>query len=162
MKHYDSMEWILYKENVLSKEKQNEMEEHLYKCDDCINVFLSLIDKREEDIAKENISLDFTNSVMDSIQNVKYIPKTIIKKPSKSIKDLFGYYAAVAAVAIVLTLGGFYSGLVDILPQIAKSTTERDRMNVPNIISSISESIVGRTSDFINNFEISNSKEDLK
>ncbi len=37
---------------------------------------------------------------------------------------MFTYYIAVASVAIVLTLGGFYSGLVDMVPHISKSVVE--------------------------------------
>ncbi len=33
MKHYDYIEWLFYKKNLLSIEKIHEMEEHLYNCD---------------------------------------------------------------------------------------------------------------------------------
>lgn len=162
MKHYDYIEWLLYKENALSSEKHREMEDHLYICDECMDIFLSLISKKEVDRAEDVISSNFTDSMMNSIQNVKYKSKAMVKKPNKSIKDIFGYYVAVAAVAIVLTFGGFYSGLVDIVPQVAKSTAEKDNINAPNVVFNISQTIVSRTSNFINNFEISNREEERK
>ena len=71
MTHYDYIEWVFYKEKVLSNEKQREMEDHLYICDDCMDTFLSLIDKDEVDRAAEIISSEFTHNVMKNIQKVK-------------------------------------------------------------------------------------------
>ncbi|HSH35412.1 hypothetical protein [Schnuerera sp.] len=162
MKHYDEIEWIFYKEKILSDEKQTEMEEHLYTCDRCMEIFLSLIDEQEADKAKDSISENFTANLMGNIENVQYKPKTKAKKSNTRFKDMFVYYVAVASVAIVLTLGGFYSGLVDMVPQIGKSNVVKNNINAPNIIANVSGKIVNRTSNFINNFEIPKSEENLK
>ena len=77
-------------------------------------------------------------------------------------KNVFGYYAAAAAVAIILTWGGFYSGLVDVLPQVAKETAQKNRFDTPSIVSSFTEKIVNKTSNFVNDFQISSGKEELK
>ncbi|NLW22857.1 MAG: hypothetical protein GXY88_06340 [Tissierellia bacterium] len=162
MKHFDYMEWVFYKEGVLSREKQLEMEEHLYTCDQCMDIFLSLIDEKEVERAEESLSIDFTNKVMKSIENIKYIQRPKLKKGNGSFKDIFIYYAAVASVAIVLTVGGFYSGLVDMVPKVAQSTNIKESSKFPNRIADISGKIVNRTTDFINNFERINIKEDLR
>ena len=162
MIHYDYIEWIFYKEKVFSSEKIKKMEDHLYICDNCMNTFLSLIDGAEVDRAKESISLEFTNSVMNNIQKVKYKPKARIEKSNVKPREIFGYYVAVASVAIILTFGGFYSGLVDLAPQVAKITSTKNNLNKTNIVFNVSEKIVNKTSNFINNFEVSNRKEELK
>ncbi|MCF6464889.1 hypothetical protein C3E90_03120 [Clostridium sp. Cult2] len=162
MKHYDGIEWIFYKEKVLSDEKQLEMEEHLYTCDDCMDIFLSLIEKEEVDKAEESLSLDFTANVMDNIKNVQYKPKPKVKKPVTRSREIFTYYVAVASVAIILTLGGLYSGLVDMVPRVGMSTAIKHNINAPNIVADISIKIVNRTSNFINSFEISSCEEELK
>lgn len=162
MTHYDYIEWVFYKEKVLSNEKQREMEDHLYICDDCMDTFLSLIDKDEVDRAAEIISSEFTHNVMKNIQKVKYNPRAKAVKHNAKFREIFGYYVAVASVAIILTFGGFYSGLVDILPQVAKTTSINNNFNKTNIVFNVSEKIVNKTSYFINNFEVSNRKEELK
>lgn len=162
MKHYDYVEWVFYKEKVLSNHKNKEMEDHLYICDDCMDTFLSFIDKDEVDRAEGVIPTGFTNSVVSNIQKIKYKSKTKIEKHNEKFKDMFVYYVAVASVAIILTLGGFYSGLVDVLPQVAKSTIEKESIKTPNLVSNLSQTIVNKTSSFINDFEISNYKEELK
>ena len=162
MKHYDYLEWVFYKEKVLSKEKFKEMEEHLYECNECMDIFLSLIDSKEIDGAEKTIPHDFTNKVMKDIQKVKFKPKAKVQKNTISFKNAFGYYAAVAAVAIILTWGGFYSGLVDVLPQVAKETAQKNRFDTPNIVFSFTEKMVNKTSIFVNDFQISSGKEELK
>ncbi|WP_077369665.1 hypothetical protein [Anaerosalibacter sp. Marseille-P3206] len=160
MKHYDYMEWFFYKEKNISDEKYREMEEHLYNCDECMNTFLSLIDNEEIDQAEEAISSDFTKNVIGNIQKVKYKPKPKIHYEATSFMSGFGYYVAAAAVVIMLTWSGFFSGLVDVVPKIAETTIEEDITEKPNIIFSLSEKIVNRTSSFINDFEIYNGKEE--
>ncbi len=162
MTHYDYIEWIFYKEKVFPKEKMIKMEEHLYTCSECMDIFLSLIDAKEVNKAEEFLSQDFTDGVMKSIENIKHIPKSKVKKSNINYRDVFTYYVAVASVAIVLTLGGFYSGLVDMVPRVTQSTTIKAHTNLPNMVVDISGKIVNRTSDFINNFEISNMKEDVR
>lgn len=162
MKHYDELEWIFYKEKAFSKEKSKEMEEHLYECDECMEIFLSLIGSEEIDSAEETISSDFNHRTMEDIRKIKYKPKVKVEKYTESFKYMFGYYVAVAAVAIILTWGGFYSGLVDVLPQMAKSTIKKETTDKFNIVFSLSENIVNRTSNFINNFQISKLEEGLK
>lgn len=162
MEHFDYIEWVFYKEKVFSKEKLNKMEEHLYICGECMDIFLSLIDKREEDEAQEIIPADFTNRIMDNIEDIEYMPRTREEKSNTKFKDIFIYYVAVASVAIVLTLGGFYSGMVDLVPKVSSSTAANQKINPPNLIFNVSQKIVNRTSNFINNFEISSIKEETK
>lgn len=163
MKHYDYMEWFFYKKKYISDEKYAEMEEHLYSCDECMHTFLSLIDNDEVTKAEEVISSDFTINVMKNVKNVKYKPMPKAEKPATSFISGFGHYVAVAAVVILLTWSGFFSGLVDVMPKMAEKTIAREKVNKLNVVYNLSENIVHRTSSFINNFEIHNDgKEEWK
>ena len=162
MRHYSSGEWLAFKEGHYDELTSGKMEEHLYECNECMDIFLSLIDSKEIDGAEKTIPHDFTNKVMKDIQKVKFKPKAKVQKNTISFKNAFGYYAAVAAVAIILTWGGFYSGLVDVLPQVAKETAQKNRFDTPSIVSSFTEKIVNKTSNFVNDFQISSGKEELK
>ncbi len=125
---------FLQRKSFFSKEKLNKMEEHLYICGECMDIFLSLIDKREEDEAQEIIPADFTNRIIDNIEGIEYMPRTREEKSNTKFKDIFIYYVAVASVAIVLTLGGFYSGMVDLVPKVSSSTAVNQKINPPNLI----------------------------
>lgn len=150
MKHYDYIEWLLYKNKMLPEEKINEMEQHLFNCDTCMEIFLSLIDEEEVEGAGEFISEDFTSNVIKNIPKLKIV-KTKAKQKKKIFNYQFGYYVAVASVTIILTLGGFYTDLVDTVPKISESIIVIDKH--PNIIANFSDSIVDSTSSFLFSIE---------
>ena len=159
MKHYDYIEWLLYKNMMLPEEKSEEMEQHLYNCNICMEIFLSLIDEKEEEKAGIVILDDFTSKIINNIPKVKKDKKKT-KQRRKIFNYQFGYYAAVASVTIILTLSGFYTGLVDAVPKLSASiqTTKRES----NRIADFSSSIVDFTSGFlfsIENIDMNNRRE---
>jgi len=156
MKHYDYIDWLLYKNEMLSKEKSEEMEEHLCECDTCMEIFLSLIDEREEEAAGEIISDNFDLKVLNNIpeknkRNPNAKKNKQDKQNTKAFYYQFGYYAAVASVTIFLTLSGLYTSLVDAVPKLTDSIqiTEEN----PNLIAELSNSIVSSTSGFLSSIE---------
>lgn len=157
MKHYDYIEWMLYKNRMLTKDKQDEMEQHLYNCDTCMEIFLSLIDEKEEEKAGKFISDDFTLNVFKNIPKVNQVKekgRVKIKQAKKAFNYQLGYYAAVASVTIILTLGGFYADLVDAVPRISASIKVTE--NHKNTVSDFSKSIIESTSSFLLSIENSN------
>ncbi len=150
MKHYDYIEWLLYKNKMLPKEKSDEMEQHLFDCDTCMEIFLSLIDEEEVRSAGELITEDFTSNVIKNIPKLKIV-KSKAKSKKKIFNYQFGYYAAVASVTIILTLGGFYTDLVDTVPKLSKSIVAQDKHS--NVIANFSDSIVDSTSSFLLSIE---------
>lgn len=150
MKHYDYIEWLLYKNGMLSKEKSEEMEQHLYNCDTCMEIFLSLVNEKEVEHAGKTISDDFTSKIINNIPKVKN-SKPKIKQAKKAFNYQFGYYAAVASVTVILTLGGFYADLVDAVPKLSASVHITEKR--PSIIANFSDSIVDSTSSFLFSIE---------
>lgn len=158
-KHYDYVEWLLYKNKELPVDTLEEMEEHLYNCEICLDIFLSLIDEKEIKAVGNIIPEDFTNNVMANISGKK-IKKLPAKKENKIFNYQFGYYVAVASVTIFLTLGGFYTNMVDSVPKF----TQREQVieNKTNVIANISNRIVNSTSVFIANVENINMNKEEK
>lgn len=152
MNHYDHVEWMLYKNKALSNDKMKEMEEHLYSCQDCLDIFLSLIDEQEEIYAGEMISSDFIPKVSEKIAEHKIVKLDVDRsKNRKSINYQLGYYAAVASVTIFLTLGGFYTNLVDSVPKITESMQGMEVRQ--NLISNFSDRIINSTSSLLLSIE---------
>lgn len=150
MKHYDYIEWLFYKNEMLSKEKSEEMVQHLYNCDTCMEIFLSLVDENEAEHAGKTISDDFTLKIINNIPKVKN-SKAKIKQSKKAFNYQFGYYAAVASVTVILTLSGFYSCLVDAVPKLSASVHITEKH--PSIITNFSDSVVDSTSSFLFSIE---------
>lgn len=161
MRHYDYVEWVLYKNNLIDDELHKKMEEHLLLCDECMEIFLSLIDEEDMEKAGAFIPEDFTDKVLDSIKNITPIKKSINKTTKKKIpKDFFIYYAAVASVAIILTAGGFFGKMVDTVPQLVANVSIEESRFKANRIYDFTEEITNKTSMFINNFQFKKVKED--
>lgn len=150
MEHYDYVEWLLYKNKELPIDSLEKMEEHLYNCDICMDIFLSLIDEKEIKAVEIIIPKDFTSNVMASIRDTK-VKRLVARKENKIFNSQFGYFVAVASVTIFLTLGGFYTNLVDSVPKFTEKIQVQEEKT--NIIGNLSEKIVASTSVFINNIE---------
>jgi len=157
MKHYDYVEWVLYKKQLLKDEIYYEMEEHLFICDSCMEIFLSLIDEREIAKAEEIVPIDFTDKVIKNIRNIRPMKKQIKRKKSN---DIFMYYVAVASVTIILTAGGFFQKMIDTVPHISIDLSEEENKINTNAIYNFSEKITSKTSKFINDFQFKKVKED--
>ncbi len=150
MKHYDYVEWLLYKNKLMPEEKADEMERHLYSCSTCMDIFLSLIDEKEIKAAGEILSEDFTAEAVSRLPKIKAVKPMAIQK-KKAFNYQLGYYAAVASVTIILTLGGFYTSLVDTVPKLSVSV--HITKEYPNIIADFSEGIVNGTSNLLSGIE---------
>lgn len=152
MKHYDYTEWLLYKKNLLDGKIYSEMQDHLFQCDHCMEVFISLIDDEEIESAKPSIPKEFNENLMKKIEKItpiKQITKKQKRKQRKFPKDFFLYYTATAAVAIVLTASGVFTSMVDNLPGSIKM--EEAKLDTGKI-HELTEKISQETSDFIYNF----------
>lgn len=113
IKHFDKKEWTEYVANKTSPEKSSQMEEHLYLCDKCLEIYISVSEKTENHSAVDQIHSGFTDRVMEKI----------IKKPKEKSQ---AYKLAVYSIAACMTLLITFSG-----------TFERLNMNVKGITASI-------------------------
>ncbi|MEW6622959.1 MAG: hypothetical protein AB1420_07520 [Bacillota bacterium] len=119
MGHYSEKEWQLYVSGSIEAKQQTEMENHLVDCDNCLTVYLSVVEATELGKAAGLLSPGFTDGVMAKLN----IPE--IKTPAKSKKrssrssDILIYYAAAACITLVF----FSSGVFDFIGQYVPKTT---------------------------------------
>lgn len=157
MNHYSKDQWILYKKNEISQEEMLSMEEHLYLCDDCMNIFLSLIDEEELKLAEDIISESFTENViakLDNLSSINQRPKVADKKgikKKKMIENIFVYYVAAASVILVLTAGGVFTRMTEIPLENIREDNFKTHENMGNLYA-FTEKITDNTNNFINNF----------
>lgn len=151
MKHFDYVDWIFFKEELIVGKRKIEMEDHLYNCDKCLEIFLSIISEDEIENISSIIADSFTDNVIEEISREKI--KTIDKRKPGKTSINFGYYVAVAAVTIILTTSGLFNNMVDLVPKISKGLETTSNIERPNLIHEYSETIVDKTSKFISNIE---------
>jgi len=151
MNHYSNEKWTFYKQGILSSEESRKMEDHLLECDQCLEIFLSLVDSDEIQVASELISPKFTDTVIHAVN----------KKSKVRSKNLFTYYVAAALVTLILMSSGFFEKLVTTVPYASQTAVVQENFRQENFIMNFSERVVNKTSDFIDNFEVCD-KEELK
>ncbi|MGO1470342.1 MAG: hypothetical protein ACTHW2_10005 [Tissierella sp.] len=149
MTHFSRSKWLDFKKDTLSKEENIVMEDHLYTCDACMDIYLDLIDTEDLNLAGMMISSDFTKNIMGKIENVRPIRK--VRKKKKMIENIFMYYIAAASVILVLTAGGVFTKIT----QLPIEKIEVDKFKAQKDIGSLysfTEKITSSTNSFINNF----------
>lgn len=67
MDHYSLEEWLKYVENELGEEEREAYENHLYTCDQCLEVYLEAMEEVENGLPAMPREDEFINLVMAQI-----------------------------------------------------------------------------------------------
>ncbi|WP_264740935.1 hypothetical protein [Cytobacillus firmus] len=67
MEHFSLEEWRKYVKNELSEPERELYEDHLYICDQCLEVYLEAMDEEEDSFPEMPGEDEFTNLVMAQI-----------------------------------------------------------------------------------------------
>ncbi len=153
MKHFDRSAWLLYQQGLLENEKSDRMERHLYECEECQEVFLSLVDETQLAAAEEMLPEDFTGRVMHDIAEEKSAAKSK-QRMSEKKKNLLIYYVAAASVTIVFVAGGLFQSLVYTGPQVLASLDSRFSITSLEPDFKWPGKIVDKAAKMINNYEV--------
>lgn len=122
MNHYSTEEWQLFQEGGYTAARTDQMEIHLRECDDCRELFLSLITGEETAEAEVIISPGFTDSVLNAVADI-----APLRNKAKRRKNRFLDFAVAAAVTLVFASGGFFQILVDTAPRVAEASSRVER-----------------------------------
>lgn len=159
MTHFTKEEWQQYQNAVLDEVKMKIMEDHLYDCENCMQIFLSTIDEKEVELAADIMDKDFCDKTMSALfpQPVR-LAKTKAKTKAKSnnIKNIFAYYTAAAALTLFFVGGGVFQSMVDnysSISQIAQADISQVKQNSE---VNLSVQIADKTSKWIEKFENGN------
>ncbi|MBG9585877.1 MAG: hypothetical protein ACQEXE_23895 [Bacillota bacterium] len=80
MEHFSLEEWRKYAKNELSEPERELYEDHLYICDQCLEVYLEAMDEEEDSLPAMPGEEDFTTLVMAQITGE--IPEEASKEQS--------------------------------------------------------------------------------
>ncbi|MDD2621251.1 MAG: hypothetical protein PHC92_11360 [Syntrophomonadaceae bacterium] len=156
MKHFSKEEWVVYGKEPAS-EQAALMEKHLLDCDACLQLFLEGIDETDMTEALAFIPPDFTTHTSDLI---RASARQEERPPARfQSKGLLAYYAAAAAITIMLTGGGVFEFLnnarINMPPNPAKETAGKYEEILFNWPSQLQE----KTTGWFRNIELEKHKE---
>lgn len=78
MKHYTFDEWLQYVNDEINEKTKEELENHLYSCDQCLNHYLMAVEANESSLPVLSDETGFTDSVMAEVSKQKtVVPDTV-------------------------------------------------------------------------------------
>lgn len=107
MSHYMNEEWRQFICDVLPEEKREEMESHLYSCDQCLAVYMELIEENASDLpnpSDEAVSADVI------LAQVELYAKPKRMKQSQTKQKMLHY-----GIAAAITIGFMSSGIFQLV-----------------------------------------------
>jgi predicted anti-sigma-YlaC factor YlaD len=108
MSCYDVEKWVLYCRGVLEEATMDEMEEHLYGCERCLEVYLKVVEQTMGDMEEKQLREDFTDELFDVIQEEKREQK---RKEKVNKWNMLIYYSAAACITIFLMLSSVFTDM---------------------------------------------------
>ncbi|MBU8880309.1 hypothetical protein BGM26_15260 [Bacillus sp. FJAT-29790] len=115
MKHYSEQEWLAYVKNELDEDARVLYENHLYSCDQCLEIYFQAVAEEETELPVISNEADFTDLVMAQISESK-VSKI---RSSKSIGEMrkpfcqsaVFHYSIAAAMTILLMMTGVFQSI---------------------------------------------------
>lgn len=117
MKHYSYDEWLSYVADEVSTKPREELESHLYTCDQCLEHYLQAVSEHESSLPVLTNENNFTDLVMVEVSKQKEsIEKTAgVTQPVKTKKPFYQqasfHYLIAAAATLLLTFSGVFQSL---------------------------------------------------
>ena len=71
MMHYSFEEWMKYVENELAEDVREIYEDHLYSCDQCLDLYLQAVAEEESKLPAMTNEANFTDFVMAQVSEIK-------------------------------------------------------------------------------------------
>ncbi|MBS4209562.1 hypothetical protein [Bacillus sp. FJAT-50079] len=122
MKHMTLDNWLQYVQDNLDEQTRVEYENHLYSCDDCLELYLQAVEVNEAQMPSLPAPTDFTDAIMKQID-----PPAKKKKPEIRRKQTFIHYALAAAMTLLLMSTGVFSQLMNVASEFEKQEHEQEQ-----------------------------------
>ncbi|THE12181.1 hypothetical protein E1I69_11715 [Bacillus timonensis] len=125
MRHFSNEEWLLYIKDQLEEPKREELENHLFSCDQCVEVYTELVESHAEEIPYlDNDS--FTDGVIQKLPLTKErLGKSFLQSP------IF-HYGIAAVVTLTLMSTGVFQSMTGIIGTVEASSFSEQKQSVSN------------------------------
>lgn len=124
MRHFSNEEWMSYINDKLSVTTCEELEDHLFSCDQCLEVYMKMIDRQAEELPVINSS-SFTDEIIAELPQKKVRKKTLYQR------TLF-HYAVAAVITLTLMTTGFFQTITGVVTTVEVSSISKPQQSVSN------------------------------
>ncbi|MFJ7738822.1 hypothetical protein ACIQ2D_21175 [Lysinibacillus sp. NPDC097287] len=124
MRHFSNEEWMSYINDKISETTCEELEDHLFSCDQCLEVYMKMIDRQAEELPAIDDS-NFTDEIIAELPQKKVRKKTLYQR------TLF-HYAVAAVITLTLMTTGFFQTIMGVVTTVEVSSISKPQQSVSN------------------------------
>ena len=118
MNHIRYEQWMAYVANEVDELTRHEYEQHLYDCEQCLELYMQAIESQASRLPK--LTDEFTEHVVTNVMNQSNVKPIETKALSKS-KNSFFHYVIAAAMTLILMSSGIFSQLTQAVSTLEES-----------------------------------------
>jgi len=123
VRHYRDEEWLMYMKDELAESRRGELEDHLYSCDQCLEIYMKLVEDQAVELPDlENIH--FTDEV------VMKLPVNKEKQKKSILQSPIFHYGVAAVVTLSLMSTGVFQSMTGIVGTVEASSFSKQRQSV--------------------------------
>ncbi|MCQ6277040.1 hypothetical protein JMM81_19370 [Bacillus sp. V3B] len=157
MTHYSYEEWMKYVKNELGQEIQEMYENHLYSCDQCLDLYLQAVTEVESELPFITDDTQFTDVVMTQVSEVQLSSVKSVKEKRSEKKRFYQsavfHYTIAAAMTILLMTTGVFQSLTQYAENIQSPNFQKKE-------TSMTAGFVDKTFAWMDLLEEKNKKEE--
>lgn len=111
--HYSLEQWKKYVNDELQEEERIQLEDHLYVCDQCLDLYVTAVEAQEELLPTISNDTTFINDIMNQLPfHSIEIDRKEKTKPRFYHSTIF-HYAIAASITLILMSTGFFQSIVE-------------------------------------------------
>ncbi|MEH7223350.1 hypothetical protein V7112_05985 [Bacillus sp. JJ1566] len=123
MRHFSNDEWLLYIKDKLEEAKREELENHLFSCNQCLEIYMELVESQAQELPDlENDS--FTDEV------VTKLPVKKEKQGKTFLQSPIFHYGIAAVVTLSLMSTGVFQSMTGIIGVVEASSFSEQKQSV--------------------------------
>jgi predicted anti-sigma-YlaC factor YlaD len=148
-KHYSYEVWCQYVRNEMDGRVREAVENHLYSCDQCLNLYLQVLDTEDSGLPLIQNETEFTDTIMANIADLKRKNASLMEGKKSFYQSSAFHYILAAAVTIIMMFTGVFQSITKVADTVQSPQTLQKT-------PSFSEGIINKTFNWMDSFELKN------
>jgi len=123
VRHYRDEEWLMYVKGELAESRREELEDHLYSCDQCLEIYMNLVEAQAEELP--------------DIENDYFTYEVVMKLPVKKqrqkksiLQSPIFHYGVAAVVTLTLMSTGVFQSMTGIVGTVEASSFSKQKQSI--------------------------------
>jgi hypothetical protein len=148
-KHYSYEVWCQYVKNEMDGNVREDVETHLYSCDQCLDIYLQVLETEDAGLPIIPNESQFTDTIMVNIADLKKSNANLEEGKKSFYQSSAFHYILAAAMTIIMMSTGVFQSITKVADTVQSPKTLQK-------YPSFSDGLIHKTFDWMDSFEIKN------